>query len=275
MTTRLRTLPILLRMSTGRWGLLLVLILAALALLVPLVIEADGNRLNPLARLQPPSMEHLLGTDARGRDQLARLAAGAQRTLVAVVLVFAGTLVVSMAVGLLAGLRGGIVDTVLMRLVDVVLAVPDLVIALAVLGILGPGFGNLLLALLISSWAYLARLARIHVALARERPDIWADRLAGVSAWRWITGHIVPHLFAQLMIVATLRAGGVVMSFAGLSFLGLGAPPGEAEWGAMLAEARIYLTTAPWLVIAPAGCILLTIAASNLCSDALRDGEAT
>ncbi|MEM0935755.1 MAG: ABC transporter permease [Pseudomonadota bacterium] len=239
----------------------------------PSFTEGGAYQLNPLERLQPPSIAHPFGTDHLGRDVLARVAAGARTTLLATFLIVGGALVISIAVGLIAGLSGRIVDTILMRLIDVVLAIPDLVIALAVLGILGPGFGNLLLALTVASWAYLGRLARIHVVQSRDRPDIWADQLAGVSTARIVAGHILPHLVAQLSVVATLRVGGVVMSFAGLSFLGLGAEPGSAEWGAQLAEARIYMFQAPWMVIAPAGCILWTIAATNLCADALRDGS--
>lgn len=151
------------------------------------------------------------------------------------------------------------------------LAMPALVLALAVVGVLGAGYGNLLIALTASSWAYYARLARSYVRLAARRQDVIAARLAGIGWLRVTIGHIVPGVITQLAVVATLDLGGIIIAIAGLSFLGLGVQPPDAEWGAMLAGSRLYFTVAPWLLIAPATTIFLAVVAANLIGNALRD----
>jgi ABC-type dipeptide/oligopeptide/nickel transport system permease subunit len=158
-----------------------------------------------------------------------------------------------------------------MRALDVILATPSMVLALAVVGVSGVGYENLLFALTASSWAYYARLARSCVRLAGIRQDIIADRLAGVGWPRIVAGHVIPGVVVQLLIVATLDVSGVIIRLAGLSFLGLGVQPPDAEWGAMLAESRLYFTVAPWLLLGPATAILLSVISANLIGNALRD----
>lgn len=256
---------------TGRAGLGLGALIVLAVLGGPALVDASPTTLALDAALAPPSRAHPLGTDAFGRDQLARLLAGGTRSLGAAGLVLAGTLVVSLAVGVGSGMAGGPVDTVAMRAVDVVLALPSLVLALAVVGVLGPGFANLLLALVVSSWASYARLARSYVVTARQRGDVQAARMAGIGWPRVVAGHVLPGVATQVAVVATLDLGGVVVAIAGLSFLGLGVQPPTPEWGAMLAESRLYATTAPWLLAAPATAILLAVAAATLVGEALRD----
>ncbi|UGQ12198.1 ABC transporter permease [Yinghuangia sp. ASG 101] len=257
--------------TQGRVGLVLAAAVALFALLGPLLADQPPDAIHLGAKLTGPSPEHWLGTDQFGRDQLARLADATRRSVLAALTVLAGSCTVSLVVGVTAGLARGVVDAVLMRVVDIVLAIPSLVLALAVVGLLGPGFGNLLLALVVSSWAANARLVRAFTLGVRDRPYIAAARLAGAGPLRVATGHILPAVVPQLVTVATLQLGGTVVALAGLSFLGLGAQPPAAELGAMLGDARAFAATAPWLLAAPATVVLAVTAAANLIGDALRD----
>lgn len=256
---------------TAQGGMWLAALLTLVIMLGPFLLRFSPEQTKPAQKLQAPSSVHWLGTDQFGRDQLARVLDGGRRSLGAGVLVLLGVLLISLCVGVVTGMIGGLVDTITQRLLDVILALPAMVLALAIVGVLGVGYANLLLALLISSWAYYARLARSCVRLAKTRLDIIADRMAGVSWARIIVGHIVPGVALQLLIVATLDLSGVIIGIAGLSFLGLGVQPPDAEWGAMLAESRLYFTVAPWLLLAPATAIFLSVVAANLIGNALRD----
>ena len=259
------------RNPTGRVGVVLAVAVAAAVLIGPVLVPHDPTTLDLADKLTGPGADHWLGTDQFGRDQLARLLAGGRRSLGAAVIVLAAVMVIGLVVGVTAGLAGGVVDVVAMRVVDVVLAVPPLVLALAVVGALGPGFDHLLVALTLSSWAYLARLARVMAAGARQRPDVVAARLAGIPWARVVAGHVVPGVAAQLAVVATLHLGEVILGIAALSFLGLGVQPPAAEWGAMLTDSRLYFTTAPWLLAGPAVALFTSVLAANLLAEALRD----
>ncbi len=261
----------LLARRSARGGILLAGLLGALTLVVPVVLPHRPERISLDEKLVAPNTAHPLGTDQYGRDQLTRIADGGRRSLGAALLVLGGTLLLSLSVGVTVGMIGGIIDAAAMRVIDVLLALPSLVLALAVVGVLGVGFENLLLALVASSWAYYARLARSYVRLARERQDVIVARMAGLGWARIVTGHVVPGVVAQLAVVATLDLGGVIIGIAGLSFLGLGVQPPDAEWGAMLSESRLFFTTAPWLLLAPAAVIFLAVMSANLVGNALRD----
>ena len=262
---------------SAQLGMSLAALLTLAMTIGPLFLRFSPEQTNPAQKLQPPSQLHWFGTDQFGRDQLARLLDGGRRSLGAAVLVLMGVFFLSLVVGIVTGMIGGIVDTITQRLLDMLLAIPVLVLALALVGVLGVGYRNLVLALLVSSWAYYARLARSCVRLAKTRLDVIADRMAGVSWARIIVGHIVPGVALQLLIVATLDLSFVIIGIAGLSFLGLGVQPPDAEWGAMLAESRMYFTVAPWLLLAPTTAIFLSVVAANWLGNALRDavtGEA-
>jgi ABC-type dipeptide/oligopeptide/nickel transport system permease subunit len=260
----------LIRSPSGRAGLL---IAAALIIgwAVGSLLTASGSDVDLANKLAAPGGGHPLGTDQFGRDELARLCEGGLRSIGAAALVLAGVLVISLTVGVIAGMTGGIIDIVLMRIVDVLLAFPALVLALAVVGVLGPGFENVLLALIASAWAYYARLARSYVLTARLRPDVIAARAAGIGWPRAVAGHVIPCVATQLLVVATLTLGEFIIAIAGLSFVGLGVQPPTPEWGSMLNDSRLYFETAPWLLAAPALAILLAVSAANLIGDALRD----
>jgi ABC-type dipeptide/oligopeptide/nickel transport system permease subunit len=259
--------------SGGRAGVVLAVLLAAFVVGGAAVQRPPADAVDYTHKLQGPSLRAPLGTDQFGRDQLARLIEGGRRSLLAAVLVLLGALAIGLLVGLTAGLAGGALGALLMRGVDVMLALPPLVLALAVIGVLGPGFGNLLLALVAAGWAPYARLTRGLVLGAHRRPDVIAARLAGVRWPRIVGGHVLPGVLNQLGVVASLSLGEVIVGIAGLSFLGLGAQPPAAEWGAMLADSRSFFSIAPWLLIGPSALILVAVLAANLCGDALREAR--
>lgn len=251
-------------------GLALATLLLVIVIFAPLVTQ-NPNSTNYALPLASPSFAHFLGTDDAGRDEFARVMAGARTTVGAAGLIFLIEISIGLVVGLCTGLSGGRVDSIGARIIDVLLGLPSLVVALAVVGALGPGFWNLVLAMSITGWAYLARLTRGHVLGSLTRPDVVAARMAGVHPVRTAIGHIVPGVVIQVLIAATMRLGDIIVGLAGLSFLGLGAQPPLAEWGQMLSESQIYLGIAPWLSIGPALGIMLSVAAATLVSDAMRD----
>lgn len=252
-------------------GIAIMTVLLLLCLVGPLVLPHEPNWPSYADALQGPNSVHWLGTDATGRDVFSRLLDGAHRSLGAAALVLTCLFSIGLVLGTVAGLSGGMVDMLLMRLVDLMMTLPGLVLAFAILGILGPGFHNLLLALVIADWAYYARITRAYVLTAAGREDVIAARLAGIPRWRIVFGHILPGVAAQLGVVASLGLGGMVGAISSFSFLGLGVQPPHAEWGAMLSESRFYFAVAPWLLLAPAGTIFLAVAAANLIGNGLRD----
>jgi peptide/nickel transport system permease protein len=237
----------------------------------PLFFPADPNAVDYAEKLRPPGAAHLLGTDNAGRDMLARTIVGTKTSLGAAMIVFTLTTLTGLAVGLVAGFAGGWLDTLIARIIDVFLGLPTLVLALAIVGALGPSLRNLIIAMTFGSWAYLARIARSLVLGARNRPDVIAARLAGVGGFRIALGHVIPGVVAHLLIAATIGLGLVILDLAALSFLGLGAQPPTAEWGQMLADSRFEISQSPWMIIGPGLGIVLAVAAATLISDALRD----
>ncbi|MGX1805415.1 ABC transporter permease [Nocardia sp. NPDC055321] len=257
--------------ASVRVGAALLGALVLLAILGPHVAAFGPNEPHYADKLVAPNSEYWLGTDQYGRDQFSRVMHGLRLSLFSAFAVLAGSATISLLVGLGSALFGGGFDRAVSRLTDVVLAVPALVLALAVVGLLGPGYLNLLLALVISSWAADARVARALTLDARNRPYVIAARVAGVSRPAIGVRHLLPAVFGPFLIVATLRLGGIVVALAGLSFLGLGVQMPEAELGAIMGDARRFLTAAPWLLIAPSMLILAMAAAANLLAEGLRD----
>lgn len=260
----------LLRHPSGRAGLAIAALLALVALVGPW-LTADPNQTSYDTQLAPPSSEHLLGTDQAGRDQLARVVAGAQTTLGAALAVFVLVGVIGVVVGMVAALAGDWVDTVISRIVDLLLGLPSLVLALAIVGTLGPSLRNVIIALTVSGWAYLARLARSHALGAHDRPDVVAARMAGVGRVRIAVGHVLPGVTVQVAIAATMELSAIILGLSALSFLGLGVQPPTAEWGQMLAESRFALTQMPTLALGPGLAVMLAVGAAVLISEALRD----
>jgi ABC-type dipeptide/oligopeptide/nickel transport system permease subunit len=264
----------LLRALAGHWGFrvgaVLAILLVALAVLGPFFTH--GPDVTDYAnQIAAPSASHWLGTDDAGRDEFARTVAGARTTLGAAMLVFGLTTAIGIVVGTAAGFLGGIFDVCVSRLMDLLLGLPSLVLALAVVGALGPSFGNLILAVTVTGWAGLAKLSRAYTVGARQRADVTAATMAGVRTSSILVGHVLPGVAVQAFIAATLGLGDTILGLAGLSFLGLGVQPPTAEWGNMLSESSLYDTVAPWLVIGPGLGIIAAVAAATLISDALRD----
>jgi ABC-type dipeptide/oligopeptide/nickel transport system permease subunit len=256
---------------SGQAGLVLAAMVVGFVVFAPLAIGGDPDAQDLIAQLHGPSSSHPLGTDQFGRDVLARVAEGGRRSLMGATLMLSVTFGLGLFVGVVAGLAGGVVDSVLMRVVDVFLAMPALIIAIGLVGALGPSFTNLVIALVAAAWPFYARIARGFTLNAALRPDVIAARLAGVGRLRILLGHIVPGAASRLLVVVSLDFGGAILALAGLSFLGLGAQPPAAEWGAILADSRNFFTVAPWLLLAPGIAIVLAATAANLIAESLRD----
>ena len=255
---------------TGRIGLLLLGIVLLAAVLGPWFVE-DPNATDYANQLAGPSAEHLLGTDLAGRDNMARALDGGRYSLGVALGVSVATMAVGLTVGLVAGMGPSWLDRILSRVIDVLLGMPWLVVSLAIVGALGPGLRNLLVALIVIGWAYLARLVRTEVISARQRPDVIAARMAGVSTFRNAVAHVVPGVFMLMLVAVTAAFTEVILALAALSFLGLGAQPPTPEWGRMLADSRGTLSIAPWQIVGPGVGLILSVAGMLLVSDALRD----
>ncbi|MHA3915183.1 ABC transporter permease [Halovulum sp. GXIMD14793] len=271
MTPERRLFVRLWRHRAGKAGMILGAVLITFAILGCFWTPHAPDIPSYANALKAPSLTHPFGTDATGRDLLSRVMEGAHRSIGAAILVLGAVVLIGLLVGTLAGLAGGVIDMVLMRIADIAMTLPGLVLAFAVLGLLGPGFMNLLIALIIADWAWYARLARSLSLNAGQKPHVIAARMASIPRWRIIWGHILPGVALQVGIVASLALGGMIGAISGFSFLGLGVQPPRAEWGALLAESRLYFSLAPWLLIVPAGMIFLSVLSANLLGNALRD----
>ena len=252
-------------------GVVIVVLLAVAAIAGPALTPVSPTETRLDERLEAPSPSHPLGTDQLGRDVLTRLLYGARISLGIAVAVTAIRLIVGTFVGVIAGYAGGWVDEAAMRVVDILLAFPGIVLALVVAGILGPSLTNAMAALAVVGWGSYARVIRSGVLSVKERGFVRAARLMGVSRPRIIVRHILPSVASPVLVLATLDMGGVILGIAGLSFLGLGAQPPTAEWGTMLASGRNYLQQAWWLVNIPGVAIMLTVFGFNILGDGLRD----
>ncbi len=255
----------------ARVGAGLAALLVLVALLAPLIAPYDPAAIALTERLQGPSAAHWLGTDHLGRDILSRLMHGASVSLGAVAVVLVLIVVFGIGIGGLSGLIGGRVDAVIMRACDMFLTIPTFVLAMFMVGVLGTGLVNVVLAIALSHWAWYARLVRGLVLSLKERDYVLAARVAGASRLRIFAEHILPGVVAQLVVLLTLDIGHMILHVAGLSFLGLGVTPPTAEWGVMIGDARDFIWTHPLLLLWPGLAILLTVAAFNLLGDALRD----
>jgi peptide/nickel transport system permease protein len=253
-------------------GLFIVLALIVIAALAPLLAPHSatvGDLGN--ARLLPPSATHWFGTDDQGRDILSRLMHGARITLVVVVLVAVLAAPIGLLVGTAAGYAGGWVDAVLMRITDIFLAFPRLILALAFVAALGPGIENAVLAIAITSWPPYARIARAETLSIRQADYISAVRLLGASPTRIVLRHIMPLCVSSVIVRVTLDMAGIILTAAGLGFLGLGAQPPMPEWGAMIANGRAYVLDQWWVAAAPGAAIFIVSLGFNLLGDGLRD----
>ncbi len=252
-------------------ALVLIALFALCAVFAPLIAPYDPLGVALGSRLEPPSPEHWLGTDQVGRDILSRLLYGSRISLVIGVAVVASAGVFGTFVGLIAGYASGLVDEALMRLTEVFLAFPALILAMAIAGALGPSLTNAIIALAAVTWAIYARLARGQILSLRRREFVEAARGIGASQLRIILRHLLPNAVAPLMVQASFDMGSVIIAAAGLSFIGFGAQPPTPEWGVMISEGRNFISTQPWLSLFPGLAILLAVGSFNLLGDGLRD----
>jgi peptide/nickel transport system permease protein len=252
-------------------GLSVIGLLLAAALLGPAVAPHPPSRQQLDEGLRRPSWEHPLGQDRLGRDQLSRLLVGARLSLLVGVAVVGVSLLVGLLVGGLAGLAGGWVDELLMRLTDVMLAFPGLLLAVALTAVLGPGLDHVILALCLMGWVGYARLVRGQLLALREQDYVAAARAIGAGWPRLLGCHLLPNLVAPLLVEASFGMAHAITAEAGLSFLGLGVQPPAPSWGAMLAEGRTYGLLAPHLTLVPGLAIMIVVLGLNLLGDGLRD----
>ena len=252
-------------------GLLLTLTPALAGLLAPWLPLPDPTAISLSDRLMGWSAEHPLGTDHLGRDTLIRIVFGARTTLIASVMTLGLTMSIALVVGMFSGYYGGWADTMLSGLIDLILAFPALILAIAIAGTLGPGLFNVLLAGGLVWWAGNARIIRGTTLAARQAEYVAAARAMGASDIRIIARHIAPNILGPFIVIASLDMGWIILGIAGLNFLGLGSQPPTPEWGAMLNEARPHLQSAPRLMLLPGLAIFLAALGFNLLGDGLRD----
>jgi len=258
--------------SMAMFGLGILLTLLLVALLAPVLSPHDPFEQSLSNRLQPLGTEgHILGTDSLGRDILSRLIYGSRITLYIVALVALIAPVAGLLVGTVAGYVGGWTDTILMRITDIFLAFPRLVLALAFVAALGAGIENAVLAISLTAWPPYARIARAETLTIRSADYISAIRLQGAGALRIITKHIWPLCISSLIVRVTLDMAGIILAAAGLGFLGLGAQPPSPEWGAMISEGRRFILDHWWVATVPGLAIFTVSLAFNLLGDGLRD----
>jgi peptide/nickel transport system permease protein len=253
------------------FGLVVISVLIVLAVFAPLIATQDPYLQNLQAVLQPPSGAHFFGTDEVGRDVFSRIVYGSRITLTIIALVAVIVGPIGLAVGTLAGYFGGWFDTVLMRITDIFLSFPSLILSLAFVAALGAGLENAIVAIALTSWPPIARLARAETLTLRGADYVAAAKLQGASSGRIIWKSIVPMCMPSVLVRLTLSMATVILTAAGLGFLGLGAQPPLPEWGAMIAIGRRYMLESWWLVAFPGGAILCVSLAFNLIGDGLRD----
>jgi len=265
------------RRRTSLFGLVVVTVVVATALAAALVTPFDPTEQDIGERLKAPLTRdaggrvHVLGTDHLGRDILARIVFGARPALMVGFAAVAISGVLGMMAGLLAGYFGGRVDDVLMRLADIQLAFPFILLAIAVIGVLGPSLTTIICVIGVSSWVVYARIVRGAALSLREREFVQAAQALGSRDGRILMRHVLPNVFTPWLVVATLDMARVIVIESALSFLGLGVQPPTPTWGGMLADGRVYISTAWWLATFPGLAILMTVLGINLFGDGLRD----
>ena len=246
-------------------------LLVLFGLLAPLLTPNDPDATSALNMNKAPSAEFPFGTDRYGRCICSRVLMGARTSIFSAVTLVAVTFVVGTALGMAAGYYGGVVDTLVMRLADVLLAFPQMVLAIAVAGILGGGMFNAMLALGITGWTLYARLARAQVLALKEEAYVSAARLSGCSGPEILFKTLLPNMLGPLVVNASTQIGTTMIGIAGLSFLGIGVMEPQAEWGSMINASRAYIQLAPWAVLAPACATVITVRVFNYLGDCVRD----
>ena len=252
-------------------GVLFCLLIVAGALFAPWIAPFDPNEQNIVDRLQSPGGEYLFGTDSYGRDVLSRILWGARVSLVVAVTSIAVAMLIGGAIGMVSGYIGGRFDALVMRMMDVLLSFPSLILGLIVVALLGPDLSNLIFAIALTAIAPFARIARGPVLTLKERAFIEAGRALGFSHVRILAVHVLPNILSEVLVMGSLWMATAVRTEASLSFIGLGVPPPAATWGSMMREGFENILDAPWLSVWPGLAILLLVLALNMVGDGLRD----
>ncbi|MCL2616600.1 MAG: ABC transporter permease [Defluviitaleaceae bacterium] len=256
-------------------GLILpIAILAVIVLssvLAPLLAPFPPNQVDMSVRLQGPCAEHIFGTDVLGRDMFSRILYGGRTSIVLALTATIMSMLLGMILGVLAGYWGGAVDWVITSVVNIFQGLPGISLIVAIAGVLGPGIGNLLLALVVTNWAGYSRIVRTETIKLREEPYIEGLRCLGCGNVWLIVRHIVPNMLNSTLVLFTTRLGRSVLAIAALSFLGLGVQPPTPDWSVMINDARMHYRAAPHLIIAPGMSLLLLVFAINMLGDELRD----
>jgi peptide/nickel transport system permease protein len=260
-----------LRRPTARVGAFIVGIFLLLTVIAPEIAPYDPYDQDFGAALQEPSLDHFFGTDQYGRDELSRVMYGSRTALLSILVADGIALFVGTMLGLIAGFYGKWVDTAAMRVVDVLLAFPYLLLALIIVAALGPSLFHSMIAIGIVATPVYARVIRGQVLAVRTTEFVLAARAVGGSAMRVMLRHVLPNSFTPILVMATLQAGTVVVETAGLSFLGMGAQPPSPDWGSVLAEGQAYFLTSWWIATFPGLAIFMVVLGFNLLGDALRD----
>ncbi len=260
----------------GALGLVLVILMVGVAILAPLIAPQDPLRQNLIRRLQPPAWvsgnaANPLGTDQLGRDVLSRTYFGARISLSTSLLVVTIATLFGVTVGLVAGLRRGWLELILMRIADSLLALPFMVVAIAIIAVWGSGQFQLIVLLTAFVWVPFARLVRGEVLSAREKEYVEAARCIGAGDLRVAVSHILPNVLSPVIVLSTFSIASIIIAESALSFLGLGVPPPTPSWGSMLNDGRGYIDTAWWMSVFPGAAITLTVMGVNFLGDALRD----
>jgi peptide/nickel transport system permease protein len=252
-------------------GLVVLTLICIAAVFAPYISPYDPVQIRLSAKLRPPGPEYWLGTDHFGRDIFSRLIYGSRVSLSVGLLVVSFAVSFGVPLGLIAGLSGGWADNLLLRLMDAMLTFPPLLLAVAIVGLLGPDIGNVMIALGIVQIPVLVRLVRASTLSAREETYVMASRALGASGWRIALRHVLRNILSPIVVQLTIGFSAAVIAEASLSFLGLGTQPPTPSWGRDLAEARRYMADAPWMFLAPTGAIMLAVLSINFLGDGLRD----
>jgi len=267
-------LTILTRNNLQKAALAFILALAVTAILAPWVVpdmSAVEGKPNLKHILEAPSWTHPFGTDELGRDLFSRVLYGTRISLAAGVVTVIFALLVGVPLGAIAGGAGGVVDTIIMRVTDVFLSFPSVLLAIVVAAFLGPSLRNAIIAIVISWWPWYTRLIRGQAISMRERQYVRSAQVVGTPRWRIVFRHILPNAIGPTVVMASLDLGTVILTLAALSFLGLGAQPPTPEWGLLVNQSRNYFLNAPWYMVFPGMAITLTVLAFNIIGDGIRE----
>lgn len=245
--------------------------LILIAILAPVIVPNDPNATDAAHMNAAPDAEHIFGTDRYGRCVFSRVIMGTRTSIFSAVILVAVTGTLGTLLGIIAGWYGGAIDSIIMRMVDIMLAFPQMVLAVAVAGILGGGMINAMLAMGLSGWTLYARLARAQVIAVKNEPFISAVRLSGCSDIKIMFKYLLPCMLGSIIVNAATQLGVMMIGIAGLSFLGIGVSEPNAEWGSMINQSRAYMQIAPWATLAPAGATIVTVMVFNCLGDCLRD----